>query len=107
MPTILGVKYPDKLVEYNQELPTSAADVTTVTTYVKTIHLSNTTAGALTVTFVDGQGTPLEPLKAYSIAANTPVTLNFDLPLKFQDGLNVVASGAGVDAYIAGWRIGE
>lgn len=107
MPTIYGIKYPDKLFEYKSEAPTVAADLATVTTYVHVIRFSNTTAGAITVTLIDKAGTPMEWYKTVSIAANSVSNERIASPLKFEDGINLVASGAGLDTYILGFSVGE
>jgi hypothetical protein len=80
----------------------SAGTVTTIDAYLKILTVTNTTAGALTVTVADRQGTPVALLKTYSIAANGEQTFMFDTPYWLPSGFTVLASGAGL-TFCAAW----
>ena len=94
--------FPNKLVEYLVPVPAVAADLSTNDTLLWQIHITNTTAGALTVTLTDLQTTPRYVLASVSIAANTSYIVAWPEGLLCPNGVNWVASGAGLQAAIVG-----
>lgn len=70
----------------------SLTPVTTADTWVFQITIANKTAGAVTATVQDAQGTPVCILCAVSIAANTTYVIAFPEGQKFESGLSVQAS---------------
>lgn len=84
-------------------MPTVAADVTTVDTFLKQIRVSNTTAGALTITILDKQDTPRTHTPTVSIAANSVYLDVAPECILMKGGVNWVASGAGLEAEIFGY----
>lgn len=66
--------------------------LTATTTCVDTIVLTNISAASATITVQDTQGTPVELLKALTIAPNQTVTLNNLGGLKFTSGIKYQAS---------------
>jgi hypothetical protein len=84
-------------------MPFSAAStVTTLDAFLRVLTVTNTTAGALTVTVLDGQATPVALLQGYSIAANSEQTFQFDTPYYLPGGFNVQASATGLN-YFCAW----
>lgn len=105
MPTINGFRFPDKLVEYRQEIAVGTPDVIADTDiWITKIRFSNTDAVDRTVTLRNGAGTPVElysavPVTAKSVALEvSPVQ-----PLFCASGADVVASGDDVFAEIIGY----
>lgn len=85
-------------------VPTSAmTDVVTSDVRLAEITLTNTTAGALTVTVQDKQGSPLAFLSAVSIAANTTYVVETPGLRYMPGGVSWQASGAGIVGYMS-WR---
>lgn len=82
-----------------QAVPTSAGTVTTYDASLKTITVTNTTAGALTFTLADRQASPIAVLSAVSVAANTTYVIVFPNGYWCPNGFTVVASGAGLNYY--------
>jgi len=95
--------YKNSVSEAIQAVPTGATDLTATDTRLYQLHLCNTTAGALTVTIKDKQSTPRNLLTAYSVAANSYVTLVWPEGVFLSGGLNWIASGSGIEASIAAW----
>lgn len=62
------------------------------TCWVDLLTLTNTTAGAITVTAADVRGTPLDLLTAVSVAANSTYLISFPGGLRFEGGLTLAAS---------------
>lgn len=58
---------------YMQALPNSATTLTSVTGAYQ-IYCNNTTAGAVTITITDNQGSPVSFVSTFSLAANSNVT---------------------------------
>jgi hypothetical protein len=85
----------------DQAVPTTAADIATVSVWIDSMTFANTTAAALTVTVKDKQATPQSFLQAVSIPANSTTIITFPEPKKFI-GLNWMASGAGIVGSVAG-----
>lgn len=86
-------------------VPTSATDLTTTDTWINQIILVNTTAGALTVTINDKQGSPLALVPTVSLAANTLYITVFPFAVKMTSGISWSASGAGINAEIFGYKV--
>lgn len=105
MPTIKGVRVPDKELRYEAVIDhTGADDISTVTVYLSRIRLVNTTGAAITVTIQDGQDTPLDKYDTVSIAANSVAHENFEVPHKCVDGLTAQASATGLFIEVFGWQ---
>lgn len=83
-------------------MPTSATAVAAATTCALTIIVSNTTAGALTYTVTDNAGSPINFLNAVTINAGERNEYTFPNGMKFNAGIKVTASGAGITYYING-----
>lgn len=81
-----------------QAIPNSAADLSTTDTFLFQLSVTNGTGGALTITVADKQGTPVEALKATSIAAGATTILSWPEGLFLKGGLNWVASSTGLTA---------
>lgn len=96
--------YPYQISHTNRvAVPAVAADVTTTDTVIYQISITNTTAGALTLTIKDKAGTPSELFEAVSIAANTTYVAAFPFGEHMVGGVNWVASGVGLKARIFGY----
>lgn len=94
---------PPKRNVYDKEVPIVPETVVSKDAYISSIRLSNTSAGAITFTLADRQGTPLERYKDVSIAANSvslEVLSRNDEPIKMVSGFTVDASAAGLEATI-------
>lgn len=83
-------------------VPTVAADLSTTDTYIYGVVVSNTTAGALTITIKDKTGS-LQLFPAKSIAANDVQYFNFPVGIPMLGGVNWIASGVGLVGYVAGF----
>jgi hypothetical protein len=87
-----------------QAVPLSATLATSAaTTCVQVIVLNNTTAGALTVTITDNQGTPINDLLTFSIPAFSQVIQPL-WGLPFTTGVKWTASGSGVTGGMTGYQ---
>ncbi len=86
-----------------QPVPTSTTAVAVYDAYLKTVTVTNTTAGALTFTLADAQATPVAVLSAVLIAANTTYVIVFPDSYWCPGGFTVTASGAGLTFYAA-WK---
>lgn len=86
-----------------QAVPTSTGNVAFVDSYLKSVTVANTTAGAITFTLADRQASPIAVLSAVSIAANTTYVIVFATPYWCPGGFTVLAGGAGLNFYSA-WR---
>jgi len=90
-----------------QAIPTSAADLAAKSTYLYQLSLTNTTAGALTITINDKQSTPVALFNAVSLAANSLTIVSWPMGVLMKGGINWVASGAGIKAeVVAGYSPG-
>jgi len=74
-------------------VPNSGTDLATKDTIVYGVHICNNTAGAVTFTLTDKQGTPLKIFNAQSIAANSSLTVNWNEGIFCTGGL-VWSAGA-------------
>lgn len=83
-----------------QAIPSSPTDISTKDTYVFQISLTNGSGGALTFTLSDKQGTPIEGMKATSIANASTVSFNWEEGLFCKGGVTWGASGAGLTGQI-------
>lgn len=89
-----------------QTIPGSATDLTTSNTVIFQIVLVNKTAGAITVTILDKQGTPKTLFGAISIPANTTLTQSFGEGVLMLGGVRWSASaGSSIDADVFGMSI--
>jgi hypothetical protein len=84
-------------------VPTILTIVAPLDAYLKTVTVSNPTAGAITFTLADRQASPVSVVGAVSIAANTTYVIVFPAGYWCPSGFTVLASGAGLTFY-AGWR---
>lgn len=97
-------QYPYQINHTNRvAVPALAADVTTKDSIIYQIVIVNTTAGAITITVKDKDGTPSELLPTVNIAANTTYIAVFPYGEHMVGGINWVASGAGLKARIYGY----
>ena len=88
---------------YPVAVPTSPADVTTSDARIVEVTLTNTTAGALTVTITDKQASPLAFLSAVSVAANSTYVIETPGLRYMPGGITWSASGSGIVGYVS-WR---
>jgi hypothetical protein len=65
--------------------------------------IANTNASAQTVTVTDGQGTPVTVLSAFSIPANSEVTLPF-YGSQMTSGIKWIAGGAGLTGTVVAYQ---
>ena len=102
----IGIAYPysscgtTAFTEALQAMPSSSTAITTTTTCVLQLALSNTSGGALTVTVSDDQGTPVNFLNAVTL--NAGETRNYPALGKFTSGIKIQASGTGVTYSLEG-----
>lgn len=97
-------QYPYQISHTNRvAVPAVAADVVAKDAIIYQITVANTTAGALTFTVQDKDGTPSEVMDAVSIAANTTYVIAFPFGEPMVGGINWVASGVGLKASIYGY----
>ena len=93
---------------YNSGMTTltnSAAVLTTSTIAVKIIHCANTTAGAVTLTITDNQGSPVTYWPAVSMAANSVMVVNYGDPGLTMLGVKWNASaGSSINCQLVGLR---
>lgn len=99
----IGVTYPytscgtTAFTSALQAMPTTSTAIAASTTCLLLLNLSNTTAGALTVTVSDNAGTPVNFLNAVTLNAGETRTYAFAPGgAKFTSGIKVAASGSGV-----------
>ena len=86
-----------------QAVPTSNTALTATTSCVIAIMVSNTNASAQTVTVTDGQGSPVTVLNAFSIPANSQVTLPFH-GAQMTSGIKWTAGGAGLTGTVVAYQ---
>lgn len=102
----IGITYPytscatTAFTEALQAMPTSSTAITTTTTCILQLTVSNTSGGALTVTVSDNQGTPVNFLNAVTL--NSGETRNYPAIGKFTSGIKVQASGTGITYSLEG-----
>lgn len=82
-------------------VPTSSTSACDSTIWLDSITFSNTTAGDLTVTVVDQQGSPVTALSAVTVAAHS-FTVAKLWSYRMEGGFKWTASGAGVNGYFTG-----
>lgn len=83
-------------------VPTSLTDICTTDAHIYQVHVSNTTAGALTFLLQDKQATPGQLTPTVSIAANTAYILAWPEGQFAKDGISVQGSGAGLQVAFVG-----
>ncbi len=86
-----------------QTVPTAATSLTSTTSCVVAILITNTNASPQTVTVTDGQTAPVAVLSAFSIPGNSQVTL----PLhgaQMTSGIKWLAGGAGVTGTVVAYQ---
>ena len=79
-------------------------DEATKDVFISSIDVCNDTAGALTLTIQDKQGTVVEFFKDVSIGAKTTVSVNFNELRKFKGGISWQASGVGLNGQMEGYQ---
>ena len=84
-------------------VPTVAADVFAKDGQMFQISITNGTAGDLTITVLDKQGTPRGVMRATTVKANSTVSFNWDEGITLSGGMNWVASGVGLEASIVAY----
>ena len=95
------VAFPNALPRLMTAVPTSLTDICTTTAHVYQVHVSNTTAGALTFLLQDKQATPGQLVPSVSIAANTAYILTWPEGQQ-ASGISVQGSGAGLQVAFVG-----
>jgi len=80
-----------------QAAPTASTAIASATTCLLMLNLSNTSAGALTITVSDNAGTPVNFLNAVTLNAGETRTYAFAPGgAKFTSGIKMQASGSGI-----------
>jgi hypothetical protein len=77
-----------------QAVPNSSTALVSSTFKVQTIFCANITAGAVTLTITDNQGSPVTYVPAVSMAANSIFMINSVTGLTFTSGLKWSASAS-------------
>lgn len=80
-------------------------DITTVDTEVALITITNTTAGALTITIQDKQTSPQALATSHSISANSELSYDFNPPRLFIGGVSWQASNTGLVGLVRGRKV--
>ncbi|HVP46243.1 MAG TPA: hypothetical protein VMT32_06660 [Bryobacteraceae bacterium] len=86
-----------------QAVPTSTTSLTSTTSCVLAIIVTNTNATAQAVTVTDGQGTPVTVINAFSVPANSQVTF----PLfgsQMTSGIKWSAGGTGMTGTVVAYQ---
>lgn len=96
------VAFPNSLPRAMTAVPTSLTDICTTNALVFQVHVSNTTAGALTFLLQDKQATPGQLTPTVSIAANTAYILAWPEGQWAPSGIAVQASGVGLQVSFVG-----
>ena len=86
-----------------QAVPTANTTLTATTSCVLALMITNTNASAQTVTVTDGQGTPVTVLSAFSIPANSEVTLPF-YGSQMTSGIKWIAGGTGLTGTVVAYQ---
>jgi hypothetical protein len=86
-----------------QAVPTANTALTATTSCVLAVMITNTNAAAQTVTITDGQGTPVTVLSAFSIPANSEVTLPF-YGSQMTSGIKWIAGGTGLTGAVVAYQ---
>jgi len=84
-------------------VPTANTALTATTSCVVAIMVTNTNASAQTVTITDGQGAPVTVLSAFSIPANSAVTLPFH-GAQLTSGIKWTAGGTGLTGTVVAYQ---
>ena len=84
-------------------VPTTVGVVASATTCVTIVALNNTTAGTLTVTVSDNQGSPINDILTFSIPAYSQVIQPLG-GVQFTSGVKWVASNTGVTGAVLGYQ---
>jgi hypothetical protein len=106
---VCGMGAPQSRVQVKpQAVPTSTTAIATVDAYLRMITISNPTAGAITFTLADRQGSPISALGAVSIGANTTYIVIWakeedEMGYWCPNGFTLTSSGSGLTWYGA-WR---
>jgi hypothetical protein len=104
MPWWSGIGLPDKAYRHEAAVAAAPTVVTAVTTHLTKIRVVNTTAGAITFTMTNNEGSPVDKYTAVPIAANSILHEHFEVPEKMTSGIKLSASGAGLLISLAGWQ---
>jgi len=86
-----------------QAVPTSTTSLTSTTSCVIAVIITNTNGSSQTVTITDGQGTPVTVVNAFSIPANSQVTF----PLygsQMTSGIKWSAGGTGMTGTVVAYQ---
>jgi hypothetical protein len=86
-----------------QAVPTSTTSLTSTTSCVIAVIVTNTNGAAQTVTITDGQGTPVTVINAFSVPANSQVTF----PLygsQMTSGVKWSAGGTGMTGTVVAYQ---
>jgi len=84
-------------------IPTSTTALTATTSCVLAIMVTNTNASAQTVTVTDGQGSPITVLQAFSVPANSELTLPF-YGSQMTSGIKWSAGGTGMTGTVVAYQ---
>jgi len=86
-----------------QAVPTSATALTSTTSCVVAVIITNTNGAGQTITLTDGQGSPVTVVNAFSVPANSQVTF----PLygsQMTGGIKWTAGGAGMTGTVVAYQ---
>ena len=86
-----------------QAVPTSPTALTATTSCVIAVLITNTNSSAQSVTVTDGQGTAVTVLSAFSIPANSEVTLPF-YGSQMMSGIKWSAGGSGLTGTVVAYQ---
>jgi hypothetical protein len=86
-----------------QAVPTSATALTATTSCVVAVLITNTNSSAQSITITDGQGTAVTVLSAFSIPANSEVTLPF-YGSQMTSGIKWTAGGSGLTGTVVAYQ---
>ena len=93
--------FPVDVVGAAQVVPTSLTAITATDSQIFTLYISNPTAGAITFTLTDGQGSPVSLFSATSIASKGVLSFDLRQGIQLTSGVKWQAGGAGlVGAYM-------
>lgn len=79
-----------------QAVPTSTTAITAHNAVLYDIQVNNPTAGDITLTVSDGQGSPVYLFNAYSVIAGTYVRIESNNGIQFTTGIKWSAGGSGL-----------
>ena len=86
-----------------QSVPTSSTALTSTTSCVVAILLTNTNSSAQTITVTDGQASAVTILSSFSIPANSQVTLPF-YGSQMTSGIKWTAGGSGLTGTVVAYQ---